>query len=417
MKNYTIQTVEKAFLSNIIGEISIEEYISLVRDGYQIDKITEARKYKKGDTIYDNIKLNRFGFLFNCKFKHKRQDEDIIGQTGLLFIDVDDNELGNLDMSQIFILHKSFGGNGYTIIVKVEYMPYDNADIFKLAYEDICTQLGIYTIKDNNAIKRTQYTALSYDKDIIVNYDSNILSLTKWCTQVSLVNNTYKNINRDLNAPCTPSTSIDNTTKNFTVYLNAPFSEKDDIGDLNAPSKYKFSTKNDLRDNLEIKLERNGKEYCEIFTPKIIKNGFKHTYLSTNMRKFIYINNLDVNSPEIYTHLSWFYNKVKDLFESEVPEKNIINIMNNVIKTYDANKIKKKKLKVIFPKKSIMNKEEKQSYARKQVAEWQTEDTLNKLTDIYNYILENGGKPTQKKLVELSGMCLRTVKKYWKEII
>lgn len=159
---------------NVIDTITIEDYITYIKDGYDVDQILKARTYGKGTIPYKKIKEQRNAVCFNYLFNGYKTNDNIIESTGMLFFDIDDTtfSLNDIDMSKIFIAHSSFGGNGYSIIVKVDGITKDN---FKEAYINIAHQLGITGKYDIGARKRTQFTLMSFDPNIIVNNDCNIL--------------------------------------------------------------------------------------------------------------------------------------------------------------------------------------------------------------------------------------------------
>lgn len=149
-------------------QITITEYINIIKSGFEVDKIERARQVGKGQ-VYDNIKMNRPCVSFNFHFDGYKENKKIIGSTGLLYFDIDGigmDELCQLDYSKVYIAHKSFGGKGTSIIVKVSGITTDN---FKDAYMYIAKQLAIEDIIDMNAVKMVQSTVLSFDASIYIN--------------------------------------------------------------------------------------------------------------------------------------------------------------------------------------------------------------------------------------------------------
>ena len=150
--------------------ISIDRYVDFIKEGINENQVLNARLYGKGTILYDRIKANRYCVTHNFLYNGYKSDDNIISSTGLLYYDIDEPiDISTLDESKIFIRHKSLGGIGSSIVVKAYNITSDN---FDSNYLSIAAELGIANKIDNNASKKSQFTVISYDKDVYYNPDS-----------------------------------------------------------------------------------------------------------------------------------------------------------------------------------------------------------------------------------------------------
>lgn len=152
------------------SDITISDWLDLIKNGSTYTQVIQlARTYGKGHEVYDQLKLTVPCITYSFTFKNRKKNANIKTSTGLIYIDIDDSsfDINSIDTSKILAYYKSFGGNGYGIIVRVDTGL--NLDNFKSTYDSIITDLGINNYVDANAVKPTQYSVLSYDEDLFVN--------------------------------------------------------------------------------------------------------------------------------------------------------------------------------------------------------------------------------------------------------
>jgi hypothetical protein len=131
--------------------------------------IKNAREYGKGHEQYDKIKKNVLPtFRFNFIIENTAKNENIIGASGLIYIDVDDN----IEIPQneyIFAKWRSLSNTGYGVLVKVNNLTLDN---FKDVYASLGIVLGVKV--DDGARKAIQQNVLSYDPNLYYNTNSKV---------------------------------------------------------------------------------------------------------------------------------------------------------------------------------------------------------------------------------------------------
>ena len=159
----------------VLGTVSLRDWLRAIENCPHTYKVIEARK---GIRDYESTKLNLVCITYNFLYKGYKKDKNIESSTGLLYFDIDTPEFDttNLDKSKVFVLYHSFGGRGYTLLVRANGITRDN---FKSSYNTIATDLGINHLLDTNASKHSQYTTLSHDTNIFINEDCLIYEVEK----------------------------------------------------------------------------------------------------------------------------------------------------------------------------------------------------------------------------------------------
>ncbi|MGO4818225.1 hypothetical protein [Flavobacterium sp. W22_SRS_FP1] len=169
-KSFWINHFKNCSSPSVLGEITIEEVLHKIKHGDEnLLLIKNARDYGKGHEQYDEIKkLHLPTFRFNFLIKGTAKNVNVIGATGLIYIDVDDNiEIPHSDY--IYAMWRSLSNTGYGILVKVDNLTLDN---FKDVYASLGMILGVKV--DDGARKAIQQNVLSYDPSLYCNTDSRV---------------------------------------------------------------------------------------------------------------------------------------------------------------------------------------------------------------------------------------------------
>lgn len=164
-------------------EITIENYIGLVQYGANQDAVIQGRKAKQEGDIeaYKRIKANSKVITPTGIFEsgQKKVKANLI-PNGLVCIDID-TELSDEQVHAIyndkysFIVHKSFGGDGYCVFIKIDPTKIDDAydSISKYYYDN-------YKISTDQACKNSnRLRYLSFDPDVLV-----VTSATKFNVRI-----------------------------------------------------------------------------------------------------------------------------------------------------------------------------------------------------------------------------------------
>lgn len=169
-KVYWINHFKNCKSPSIIGKITVEDVLHKIMYGDEnLLNIKKARDYGKGHPEYDEIKMKKLPtHRFNFLIEGKAENVNIIGATGLIYIDVDDN-IDIPHSEYIYAKWRSLSNTGYGILVKVENLTLDN---FKDVYASIGVILGVKV--DDGARKAIQQNVLSYDPSVYCNTDSKV---------------------------------------------------------------------------------------------------------------------------------------------------------------------------------------------------------------------------------------------------
>jgi hypothetical protein len=169
-KVYLINHFKNCKSTSVLGKITVEDVLHKIKYGDEnLLNVKNARDYGKGHKQYDKIKTTvlptyRFNFLIECTAKNGK----VIGATGLIYIDVDDNiEIPHSDY--IYAKWRSLSNTGYGILIKVDNLTLDN---FKDVYSSLGMILGVKV--DDGARKAIQQNVLSYDPSLYCNTDSRV---------------------------------------------------------------------------------------------------------------------------------------------------------------------------------------------------------------------------------------------------
>jgi len=144
---------------------SINNFLPSICYSEHSEKIIKSRK---GELDYDLTKANLPCITYNFLYDGYKNDSHIIKGTGLLCIEIDDDSFNIklIDKNKVLAYYKPYCGKGYFIIVRVDGLTLCN---FKSTYYSIAENLGISAFIDENTMKASEYSVLSYDESIYIN--------------------------------------------------------------------------------------------------------------------------------------------------------------------------------------------------------------------------------------------------------
>ena len=389
MYQFQINTYENIRKPSIKSTIVIEEWFKLIKSSNYSDDIIKARN---GILDYNKTKLSLPCITYNFLFDGYKKDNNIVSSTGLLYIDIDNSEfnINLLDLSKIYSYYHSFGGKGYSIIVKVNNLTTTN---FKDTYYDIASVLGITKYIDIQAVKASQFNVLSYDENIYINPSS-------------IGFDSINTDNYSLNfAP--PSIVIkEEKKKTYTIEgrannINLRF---DNLDEIDIPLNEDFIT------NWE------GYEYIKCFIP------MKKVSLNRNNFLLSYCTNLVCLNLHIDLEICLEVMRSVNKFGCEVPvdEKQLRRIVTSIFKYKEDGTLKPiyfwKLRKIIFNPNSKLSRSEKLEICRKELSKKLTEKSQIKIYKILEeWDFELYSKITQRNIYNNFPITKKTVEKYWTE--
>lgn len=353
------------------------------------EKILYARQVGKGD-VYDKIKEVVPAVTWNFNFDTYKKDSNIVSSTGLIYFDIDNSNfsLSQIDASKIFCHYKSFGGNGFAVIVRADGVTKEN---FKTTYKKIATLLGIERFIDINAIKKSQYNVLSYDPDLYYNPNSFVFD--------------------EAEKGAIPPPSIPKRC-NITPKVSSPSSFLI-IGEIAPFQKLPFYLSNNrgwFANETDIFENKDGVDYIELFLPATIPMGKRNVTLLAYCNNFVLLNP-DWTWEQVFAHLM---HKNKKRCSPPDNGNAIAQIVTSIFKLKEDGNLKAvscKKRKIIFGTKTGLTASDKISHSNTVKGAWKREKTME---IIQQAIKSVSGKVTAPKIVSITGLSLRTVKTYLK---
>ena len=159
----------------------------------------------------------------------------------------------------------------------------------------------------------------------------------------------------------------------------------------------------------------DGKEYRNTYVPKVIKDGERHYWLSTFTTSILF-NNPSITSDRLELIL---YKVNCDHCQPKLSKQDIHSIVNWSYKNHTEQKLfvrtKKKKIWINPDKK--LDTSQKRKIVGQESGKLRRKRTLNELIKVYKQLSIDNQKVTQKLLEQYSSVKIRTIKKYWKEIL
>lgn len=398
-----INTYKNIKSPDILTTVDINEWVKTIKNPEKKykDLILEARKVGKGNKRYDKIKTTSLPCVtYNFIFAKRKLDKNIVQPTGLLFIDIDEKiDLGNLNIDNIYIIYKSLNGEGFHIIVKVDNLTKENFNIY---YQNILRELDLLEYYDDNARKKTQFSVLSYDENLIINDECKTFDFSdeKYNTKQSKENEEYKK-EEYIDKKCT------NTEKNTYIQLITS-----NINDIRHEAELDNGDTT-FKTNFE-----NGWKHIECVLPSQTKCKIG----KRNSSLLSFFNNLVWLNPEVPHDLLFERLKtVNNMLNDPLALEEIIKISKSVFRYKNDGTLKpiyrKKNRKIVFSKNCKFSKEEKFDTVRLLVSENRCKEAIVKLKNIVeNWDIITCGKISQTKICKLNKISKQTVNKYWSEV-
>ncbi len=366
--------------------ITLEEYVDWVKNGKNQQKVLTGRLHKKGSIEYNKAKEASPCVTINFLYNGYKSDDNIISSTGLIYYDIDTPQsieaIKHIDERKIHVLNKSFGGNGYSLIIQASGITVNN---FSESYVSIAKELGIENLFDQSAFKKSQFTALSYDSNISYNPNSYIFSAIE-SKKVSFSGNM--------------SSSLDYLQRNDSF--------------LNKQNSFRYTNASDFVDTEnEYQVFPEGIDVAKINIPRNIPIGNRKNVLIAIVNQIVSLN--PHLSKERVLEMTVKINEI--ITKEPLNYKEVLGVVNSIFKYKQDGTLKpinNKKRKVIFKENSKLTKIEKIAISNREIGKLRSGNTKQK---IYNAIKNwnSQEKITAKRVAIKINMGEATVKRYWKE--
>lgn len=380
----TLNIYRNAKSPKVYSGVTAENWFSLIESSQYSDLIMSART---GVVDYNYVKLTQVpAVTYNFLYNDYKKDSNIICSTGLLYIDIDDPSFNpqNLDRKKVLASYNSFGGLGWSIVIRVEGLTKEN---FKFNYREIIKELNLESFVDTNAIKASQFNVLSFDPSIMVNNSAEVFYAKE--------------------AKCTPSVSNIYKREEEKAYTHGG-------GTLLKPLR--FNNLSDFEFDGSFTVNWEGYDWIRCWLPiHKVKTGRNKMLLS-------YLNNLKWLNPHLTKERAFKVLKNVNIkvFETPVCDEQINRVIDSVFKYFDEGTLKpiydKKKRKIIFAEGSGYTAEEKREIVLEICNKKKSDDSKQKLYDIIeDWDFERYGKISIRKISDNFPISKKTVAKYWNE--
>jgi hypothetical protein len=376
--------------------VSSEEWFSMIKHSDYSRAIQAARN---GELDYESVKTTMVpAVTYNFTYNKYKKDENILSATGLFYLDIDNPDFNPnlISMDKVRAMYKSFGGNGYAIVVEVEGLTPKN---FESTYWAICEDLGITQYIDKGAKKASQYNVLSYDPDL----------------QENKTPKTYKGTS----GKTTEKSVTQTTEKKGIKHIYTDGATEEGLEHLcgNLPLRFTNASDN-VADGDKYLVDFQGREEIKCWIPpRKLKEGRNSVLLS-------YATNLIILNPFLdFCRAKDVLDTVNNAaFKEPVKEDQITRVLRTVFDYKEAGTLQphfsNKKRKIMFAMDSGMSKEEKNGIVIKALSDMRRNNSLEKLQGIVdNWDTEKYGKMSQRKIAKNFEISLKTVNKYMREIL
>lgn len=389
MKINYINTYQNIRSPKVESEIDVYTFLESVQNpsSKSLSKINTARGfYRNGQRDeYEKSKSTLPCYTLNFSFKKYKKNENIIGSTGFMYIDIDDEPSIDLTNPYIFASWKSLSNNGTGNLVRFQGLTKDN---FKENYEKVAKILNINA--DKHASKATQYNIQSYDKNLYYNDNSIVLeSKELQSSKTYLEDVTFSTIKRKEKKDRTESSTFGNIKIRY-----------------NSIDEYDFSS----TDYLFFRDEKEA--FYEIYIPFVIPKGSRNNTIYAIGCQYRGLNT-HITSAELFNFISYANQRCKPPMTSSELRQISISIMN--IKDIVPERITPRR--ILFNPKKKMDRKEKTTICNRLVGERRSQITQNKILDVIeNWNEDEDGRKTNSAIAKKLGIDRATVGRHLKKI-
>ncbi len=403
-------SIYKGGIKNIFPEkkpISIKELVQLIKNNPQVDKIEEIRKSRKeGDQTYKELKRILTYITPNAVLKKRdlKDRNNFIFSSGYVYLDFDNlnnvaefkNEFIKKYNQIVSLVCISSSAGGISVLINVDLdITLDN---FKAVWEflvnNIFTDVANFVDERTKDIGRAMF--VSSDPEVFFNYENKIT-----IDPSDLENIRTELINEKGATQCITERGGFNTLSCTFPYKLLDYNKVHGVINTKTP----VNVTNPV-------VDFNPIDYTCVRFPTIINDGLKHRIYTLLIHFLVHLNP-DLQPDYIYSFI-YYLNKSK-----AEPKMNTTELQRLFIlvynKTQEPNyKFNNDRIKNfhINPN-SGLNMKDKIVVMNTLNGKIKCKKSIDKILEAKVTLKSNNEQVTQKKIVNLSGLSLRTVKKYY----
>jgi hypothetical protein len=387
----------KKFDSEII---SIEQLFGFIKNNPQKELISKIRSVEYKSLEYNNLKLKVNAITPHGTFNSLKND-GLVNLSNYLYYDIDGfdtefelNDTKNklIDTNFVCFISKSVGGRGLSFMIKID------------DYIDICEFTNTYNFVRESLINlgfNIDVAANGLVRKMIISYDEELYYNNKVSLSINKVS--YLNFLNKLKKVKVSQELKEriHIIPNDTLFEIIPLDIL--LNDIKIETLYTKEIEGDFT------IEEM--DYYRIVLPRIILDGTKHKLYIRIINALYYINS-KIDKQQIYSYLYHINNMATPKMNEYKLQKLVLNICNHIESTGEI-KIKPRIKRLHFNKDSKLTKNQKQSMGAKLGAKIKNNKTLELIEKARLECYEKNQIPTQKIVVELTGLSIATVKRNW----
>lgn len=406
--------------------VEVENWLEEIKYGsiYKTE-IERARNAGKGHELYDKIKCTKLpAVTWNFLFEGRKKDENIISSTGYLYFDIDGQELSleELPQEKVYSFFSSLSNKGKGLIVRVTGITQEN---FKASYRQIAVDLGIQNKIDVNAVKKSQFTVLTYDPNIFINKEAHCFQAAVNFSS-DLFNNDTKNATASSLNQNVPIGNINQKVQSSVnqkkrerehITLNCTFSTTSENAYKSENAEqyfFKYDNTSAYVSKGEINVIKEGASIVRAYLPAQIKAGKRKLTLLSYTNNLVWLNQ-SANFNQVYNNVLRANQKrcAEPLSDAEI--RDVVSSIFKYKQNGTLNPFITRNKKVFFGGNTGLTVKEKQEIAASYMAEIKRDKTRAAIHNAIFELLALGSKCTAKEVSNNCGYSLRTVKTYWAE--
>lgn len=394
--------------------INLEELVQLVRHNPNKDKIEYLRSIEYKSKEYNNIK-GKLPCILPVGIFTSLLNDGLISMSGYLYYDIDgldttkspDDTINDTikklnDTLPISFICKSCGGKGISFLVKVPNLNKDNFfDIRSYIFMLIENIMGLKLDNAAGGISRKMIISSDdrciYNKEVSFDYekvssDAKLVSFQTWISEMNQGMVGLNKIEKEREVDYTP----DDTFKTEII----PYNEL--INSISLEIPYTKEIDGDfIIDEVDS---------YKILIPNGIKDGDKHRVYIRLINALCFINK-DITFTQVYSFI--YYVNKKQIQSMSIPS--LLQFTRSMFITIKRNgpSLKTRKKKIHFNKDIKINGKERNKMAAKISASLRTNKTIDRIQKAIEELAYQNIIPTQKKVCELTGLGIATVKRNW----
>lgn len=392
--------------------LKLQEVYEFIKNSPNVGLIETIRYVKSNnDNYYRELKLKLpiitpHVEAVGRKLAGDEFDNNFKSFTQLMYFDIDNVQNVHEEKQRIINQYKDFvslvcispSGAGISIFVQIEN------ELTKENFNPIWNSIRMNELGDENidvkanGIARTMF--LSYDPDVYFNPDATLAVDFEVVVEQGIDPNTCKISNNNINSHFSSSNTI---TKNSYHLYDISYV----LNLVNTNTQVEVD--NHIVDVKEV-------PYVDLYIPKIIIEGKRHSTLYTMIHHLFYLNP-DLEIDVIYSYV-WFVNNV--FVRPKLDKHDLLRHFNNVVNQIHSSNIvyvNYRKRRVHFNKNCwYLTPNDKMYLAKKLTGLYKRHHNKQKIVDTIQQLELEGKKITNVAIQQITGMDVKTIRNHRKSL-